>query len=223
MAEKEKPMTEEEVAKKAEEARATNVKKTLESKLIQGSVGSNLVLSNQSLYGSLGVESARYTYDNLMSSPEVQKMRDETHKEKTEEYRRNGVFESPAYPSNGDISNKLMTQANEVMSIAKLSELEKALEDVGIKLDNKVPEKLKNYSKLELIKKAYEPESERVNLNKLNDEEKQAFELYQVLSESYQRACALKASQANYFADLNARFKKVSDLYKPKEEAKETA
>ena len=48
----------------------------------------------------------------------------------------------------------------------------------------------------------------------LTEKEKSAMGMYQVLSESYNRACARNASQANYFADLNDTGKKIANKYK---------
>lgn len=212
-----KEQTEEE---KAEEARATNVKKTLESKLIQNSAGSNMVLSNQSTYGDLGVKSAQSIYDQSMSSDEAKKMKEEDYQEKVKKYRTRGVFGDPAYPSNGDLSNKLMAQLDEVMSIARLSELEKAVKDVGGKLDVKLPDELKDYIPAELIDKAV-GEDGKINIKSLNEEEQKAFGYYQTLTQFYKRACALKVIQANYFADLNAQLKPIADSYKKEEKKKE--
>lgn len=219
MAKEEKPKTEEEKAKEAEEARALNVKKTLESKLMQNTAGSNAVLTNQSLYGTLGVQSAQSAYDGTMSSDEAQKERYRGYQENVDEYRRNGVFGEPAYPSNGDLSNRLIRQLNEVMGLAKLSELEKISKGVGAKLNFEVPEELKEYSRNDLIKKAYDPEK-GLDMNKFDDKEKHAFALYQVLSEAYNRACALKTAQSNLYGDLNEQGKRIADLYKKDEPKK---
>jgi hypothetical protein len=203
-----------------EEQRALIVKNTLESKLIQNSAGANTVLTNQSLYGALGVQSAQAIYDKTMSGDEAKKIKEEEYQKKVRQYKESGVFGEPSYPSNSDLSYKLMTQLNEVMELAKLSELEKAIKETGTELEFEVPEELKDYIHADLIKKAYNPEKGEVVVDSLDEKEKHALSLYQTLSESYKRACALKISMMNAFADLNEQGKKIADLYRKKENKK---
>src|SRR4030042_3886239 len=204
----------EEEMKNAEEARALNVKKTLESKLIQSTIGSNLVKSQPYEYaGRLGLQSAESVYEQTMLSDEAKKIRDGLYTDKLKEGKQIGVAGEPAYPSNYDVSLKLMKEANEVMAVAKLSELEKIAKETGAKLSFEVPAELKDFSTVELIKKEYNPKTGEVDIKKLDEKEKDALGFYQTLSEAYMRACALKASKANYFADLNAQGKQIADKY----------
>jgi hypothetical protein len=204
----------------AEQARALNVKKTLESKFIQNVAGSNLVKSNPYLYsGELGFRSAESLYDGTMSSEDAKKIKDQIFKQESDEGKKLGVAGEPTYPTGYDVSVQIMRQLEEILSISKLSELEKAVQEIGAKLDFKVPDELKNYIPTELIHKAA-GEDGKVDVKSLSQEEQHALGLYQTLSEFYKRACALKAVQANYFADLNAQGTKIADLYK-KEDKKE--
>src|SRR4030042_7171923 len=206
----------EEDMEKAEEARALNVKNTLESKLFQGVLGSNSVLTNQSLYGALGVNSAQSTYDDSMSSKEIKEIRDKDYQERAKEYRARGVFGEPAYPSNGDVSNKIIRQIDEIMAVAKLGELEKIAKDAGAKLTFEVPEDLKNYSEFELIQKAYNQETGKLDLKVLSDKEQIASGFYQTLVKEYQRACVFKTIHKNFFTDLNAEGEALVEAYNNK-------
>ena len=214
----EKKLSPAEQAIKSEEARATNVKKTLESLLIQNVVGSNMVKTSPHLYtGELGFQSANDVYEKSMLSEDVKKVKDQIYKEKTSEGKQLGIFGEPSFPTNYDISLKLVKQLEEVLAIAKLDELEKFAKKSGAKLDFEVPEELKNYSQVELIQKAYNQDTGKIDIKSLSETEQHALGIYQVLSESYKRACALKATQTNYFADLSAQGKKIADLYKKEE------
>ncbi len=204
-----------------EQARATNVKKTLESKFIQSTVGSNLVKTNPYLYtGELGFRSAESLYDQTMSSDDAKKLKEQIFNQRIKEGKELGVAGEPSYPSGYDVSFQIMKQLGEVLSISRLAELEKAVQDSGAKLDFKVPDELKDYISSELINKSV-GEDGKIDIKSLSKQEQDALGLYQVLSESYKRACALKASQANYFADLNAQGKQIADFYKKEEKKKE--
>ena len=195
--------------------------KTLESKFIQNSVGSNLVKTNPYLYaGELGYQSAGSVYTQTMSGKEAKEEKDSLYNSKKQEGEQLGVFGEPAYPSDYDLSVKLARQLYETITVAKISELEKAAKSVGAKLDFEVPAELKDYVNAELIQKAYNPEKGEVDVKSLDEKEQHALALYQVLTESYRRACALKTTQTNYFADLSEQGKKICDSYKPKEENK---
>jgi hypothetical protein len=195
--------------------------KTLESKLIQNAVGSNLVKTNPYLYaGQLGFQSAESVYAGILSGDEAKKEKDALYKERQGEGAQLGVFGEPAYPSDYDLSVKLARQLDEVLQLAKLSELEKAAKAVGAKLSFEVPKELQDYISVELMQKAIDKKTGKVDIKSLSEKEQHAFMLYQTLSESYKRACALKTTQTNYFSDLDEQGKKIADFYKPKEEKK---
>lgn len=195
--------------------------KTLESKFIQNAVGSNLVKTNPYLYaGELGYQSAESVYAQIMAGDDAKKEKDALYNFRKQEGESLGVSGEPAYTSNYDLSVKLMKQLNEVISVAKISELEKAAKAVGAKLDFEVPAELKDYVNAELLQKAYDEKTGKVDVKSLDEKEQHALVLHQVLTESYKRACALKTTQTNYFADLSEQGKKIVDLYKPKEEKK---
>lgn len=196
-----------------EEQRTLIVKKTLESKLMQGTLGSNTVLTNPYMFGQLGLNGGKQGYEQITSGEEFNKTRSEIYSEKKKQIEGSGVYGEPAMPSNADISAYLINQVREVMTIAKLSELEKYAKDAGAKLDFSVPEQLKNYSINDLAKRMKEEKREKP---KEGDEEN-AFKMYQILSESYTRACAVNVAKSNYFTDLDSAGKEIAEKYKPKE------
>ena len=78
------------------------------------------------------------------------------------------------------------------------------------------PEDLKDYVLMDLIQKAA-TEDGKLDFDKLEDKEKDAFAMQEVLVKSYERALGLKASESNYFADLSSKGKKITDKYAPAE------
>jgi hypothetical protein len=213
--EEQKEMSEAEKAQKAEEARASNVKKTLESKLFQNTLGSNLVKTSPNMYGELGYQSANAVYDATMTSKEANEARSALYNEMLKG-KRQDIAGEPAYPSNYDLSLKLVQQIEEVMNMAKLSELETAVKGAGAKIGFEIPEELKGYIAGNLIKKAYDESKGKLDMDKLSEDEKNALGVYQTLTEYYKRACALKTVQTNYFADLDAQG--IAEFYKKKAE-----
>ena len=209
---------------RAEVARAKNVKNTLEWKLLQDSVGSNLVRNEQGAYGTFGVQAAEETYKQTMHGEDGQKEKSKLYEQKEQEGKQLGVFGEPTV-TNYDLSIKLAKQLEEVMSMAKLYELEEHAKNIVSNLEFEVPEELKNYSKAELIDKVIRGsgddfdgilDSSKLDAT-LNETEKDAFMMYQTLSELYKRGCAVNASQANYFADLSEQGKSIVEKYKKEE------
>jgi hypothetical protein len=216
MAEKKKEPT-------PEEQRVTNVKDTLEFKLLQESVGSNLIKTNPALWGEFGVMSANDAYNQAMNTPEAQKERKNLTDQKELEYKRYGVF-GEAFVPNSDLSLKLAKQLDEVMHMATFGEIEKYAKDLGAKLTFKVPDEMKNYSINEIMKTALDKEKGTVDLDKLSDSYKEAFNFYEkILSNTYKRACSANiAKRGNYFADINAAAEQLGEKYQlPKEAPKE--
>ena len=199
-----------------EEQRQLVVKKTLEYKLLQGVIGGNEVKTNPYLYGQLGLQGGEETYTQAMSSEEADNEKKGMYAKRLEEKEQLGISEEAPYPTNYDIIARLKKQLVEVQRMAKLSELEEHAKTVGAQLDFEVPEELKDYIQSELIQKAI-TEDGKIDPNKLDDKEKDAFGMYQVLTDSYERALGLKAAQTNYFADLNSVGKQIADKYKSKE------
>jgi len=79
----EKTMSKEERKKKEEKERALNVGKTLESKFLQNSVGTNLVRSNPYVYaGQKGYNSALSIYDQTMAGDDAKKVKDDIYNKK---------------------------------------------------------------------------------------------------------------------------------------------
>lgn len=196
-----------------EEKRALNVKSTLESKLIQFAIGGNVVKANPYLYGQLGLSGGEQTYFDVMNGEDISKERDKIYKKKQAERQQLGVAEEAPYPTNYEVIAGLKKQLGEVQAIAKISELEKYAKEAGANLDFEIPEVLKDYSQADLIQKAINEKGE-IDLNKLKDKEKDALQMQQILTQSYERAIGLKASQTNYFEDLSSAGKQIIDKYK---------
>jgi hypothetical protein len=205
-----------------EEQRALIVKNTLEFKLLQTSIGYNLAKSNQGDWGEYGIMAATVAYNNAINSPDGQKERKTLQEQKEAEYKQYGVV-GEAFVPNADLSLKFAKQLEEVMHMAKFGEIEKYAKDLGAKLDFRVPEEMKNYSLAEILKTAVDKEKGIIDLTKLSDSNKEAYNFYEkVLSRVYERACVVSTLKgADYFADINAQAKQFGDKYAlPKEEPK---
>lgn len=223
MAEEEKQLTPEEEAKKIEEQRALNVKDTLENKLLQLSVGSNSIRNNPGLWGQYGVMAAEEVYNEAMNGSDAAKERKFLQDAKLAEYRRYGVF-GEAFIPNSDISLKLAKQLGENLEIATFGEIEKYAKNIGAKLGFRVPEEMKGYSLAEILKPVTDKEKGIIDLDKLSDSHKEAYNFYRtVLSKAYGRACEADImKKADYFADLNAQALQFGEKYAlPKEENKD--
>jgi len=195
-----------------ERDRVKNVKSTLESKLIQSAIGGNEVKANPYLYGQIGLSGGEQTYVDAMSGEDANKVRAEFYKEKQKERADLGIAEEAPYTTNYDVVSRLKKQLGEVQMIAKLSELEEYAKSAGAKLDFEVPEDLKNYSQGELYRKAVNEEG-KIDIRKLDDKERDALQMQQVLTQSYERAIGLRAAQTNYFSDLSSAGKQIADKY----------
>jgi len=111
-----------------------------------------------------------------------------------------------------------MQQINEILTMARIGELEKAVTGLGVKLPFQVGS-LSNYLVSDLIAKGINEEGE-FDEDRLDEKEKDAYTMFKILSEEYKSYCALNASKANYCADLDAKAKKIAEKYKPKESKK---
>ena len=204
--------TEKQKTERLEEARAKNVKNTLEYKLLQESVGSNLVKKDPWKYGQIGFQGAESVYNKSMSTEAAQKEKNKLYQTKKQEGDSLGVYGEPNI-TNYDLSVKLAKQLEEVLGMARVSELEKHAKSVGAKLEFEIPKELKDYNQMDLVLKATNKGKEEFNVEYLNKSEKVAFGIHQILSEAYKSALAKNASQTDYFADINAQANEILNQY----------
>jgi len=205
---------------------------TLERTLIQNTLGSNIIKKDPFKYGQMGLESAENSYDSLMSGEEVQKMKQEEYDATKEEYTKLGVAGEPSYPSNANISYKIMQGLENVMKTSYLEDLAEGVKKVVPKeqLPEKLkeliydfPEKLKGYIHSELIQKAAEEKEDgkiMINLEKLSEDGQSAIASYQILREAYRRSVAMNIVNSNYLGDLNEKAKQIMEKYNPTKEGK---
>ena len=200
-----------------EEHRALNVKNTLESKLMQNIVGGNQVKKNPFVYGQLGLQGGEQTYLDAKSDEDFHNQRKAMYDQSLKQKEQLGIAEEPSYPTDYQVVAQMMTGLQEVQAMAKLSELEKYAKAVGADLDFEVPEELKDISEADIIIEAKEKGAlteKGLNLSKLDKKYNDAYHIKELLTKSYERACALNAGQTNYFTDLNQMGKQIVDEYK---------
>ena len=138
-------------------------------------------------------------------------MKDDIYKEKLEEGKKYGVYGEPIYPTNYDISLKIAQQVEEHKTLIPLKDLEEIVKKIAEGFDFSVPEQLKEITPIEILHKAQKGAE-------LNEYDKDVLMVYQMLSEVYNRAVALKISKEGYFSDFNEMGKKISEKYAPKKE-----
>lgn len=204
-------------AEEKEAARAENVKNTLEYELLRKAIGGNEVKAHPFFYGQLGVQGGKTKYLEAMLSPEADKERKRIYAGRVAEQNQLGIAEEPSFATNYDVMKDLKQQLKEVQAIARLGELEEHAKSVGAKLNFEVPDELKNYSEVEIIQKAYNPETKEVDEDKLSESEKDALGMHEVLIKGYERALAIDAAQSNYFSDINSAGTQIADKYKNEE------
>ena len=213
--EKEKELTPEQIREKQKE----HARKTLESKVFQGVVGSNHVRSNPFLYGQLGVQGAESTYEGAMNSQEFNEIRTDLYKTKKAQEDKLGVYGEPSV-NNYDVNMNIINQVEENKAVLSLGELEGIVKEIGkdMKYNFEMPKELANYVPRELDEKIQLKsikEGRRVKPEEaLNEQELEAMAVYQqILSPAYTRAVSLRT--ANYFADINQLGRQISEKYKP--------
>jgi len=192
-------------------------RKTLENKVLQGVLGSNQIRKNQFLYGQLAVDGAENTYNGLMNTEEVKEVKDNLYKEKKEKGDELGVCGEPSV-TNYDASVEIIEQLEENKSRLPLKDLGEIVKNIAgnFDYDFEVPKELSDYVPLELQIKLIKSKHENKKPEDMLDEkEKDALKVYQLLSQAYNRGVSLRTS--NYFVDLNELGKKIMEKYKPKE------
>ena len=195
-------------------------RQSLESKLLQKIAGGNVVRSNPLDYGQLGLHGGEAAYESAMNSDHVKKIREDAHKKAKAEGDALGVFGEPAYPTNYDVSVKVMRELEEYKAVIPLKELGDIVKGVAPGFDFTVPSELENYVPAELFPKIARAQSAKKSSNKadeLTGVEQDAFNVYQLLSQAYSRGIGLRAARSGYFADLNQVAEKITEKYKKPE------
>lgn len=198
---------------------------TLENKVLQGVLGSNQIMKNQAEYGKLAVNGTENTYNETMNKKEVQEFKDVLYKEKKKEFDKYDVFGFPSI-NDSDVSLAIIRQIEENKKMLPLKDLEKIVKNLGEGYDFKLSKEIENYVPAELEEKiqvaAIEAAKKRKKISPedvLDEKEKYAWDVYQFLSQSYNRGVAL--GTGNYFADLNELGRQIIEKYEPKEEREE--
>ena len=212
--------------KEIEKERIKVARKTLENKVLQGVLGSNQIRKKPFLYGQLAVNGAENTYNETMNTEEVKKIRDDLYKKTKERGDMLGVYGEPSI-SNYDVSVEILQQLEENKSRLPLKDLGELVKSIAgnYNYDFEVPKELGDYVPLELQEKMQKAAIKSLEEGKkikpedaLNEKEKDAFKVYELLSQAYNRGVSLRT--CNYFADLNELGKKITEKYKPKESKK---
>ena len=167
------------------ESRRNMTLSTLESILIQNTLGANLA-SDVTQYGLMGKNASKGTFDNK----EIKEAKEEHYKNLSKQYESLGVAGEPTYPSNSDISYKIISGLENVMKTSYLEDLAEGVNKFIPGLDFKLPEKL-------------------------NEDEQTAFGVYTKLREAYRLTAAQKIINSNYLGDIKQYLSGVMEKYNP--------
>ncbi len=216
-------MAEKEITER--ESRRNLTLSTLEKTLIQNTLGANLA-SDFAQYGQIGKDAAKGAFNN----EEIRKAKEEQYQELSKKYEALGVVGVPTYPSNADFSYNVIEGLEHVMEQSYLEDLTEGVKKIVSeeKLPEKLkeliynfPEKLKGYVHAELIQKAMNPETGKLDLSKLEKDEVSAMASYDLIRETYRRSVTMNLVNSNYLGDLDSQAEKIVYAYNPKKEDKE--
>jgi hypothetical protein len=189
-----------------------NSKKSLEDIVYQTVRGANSLRTDPFKYGQLGLNAGENAYEKFDQNEKIRKLKDEIYNERLSQGKSLGVYGEPIYPTNYDVSVKIAQQVEQHKTLIPLKDLEEIVKKLGFGFDFSVPEQFKEIAPIQIIQKTAAGAA-------LNEYEKDALAIYQMLSEAYDRSVALKIGKEGYFSDLNAMGKQISNKYAPKKEA----
>lgn len=206
-----KPLTPEE----AENWRATIVKKTLESKVMQGASAVTSIRNDPYTHGSAAYKIANSQYGNVVFSSEANEVRKQMYNKTLEGYQKAGRTDLPQIGDN-DVLYGMSQQVAEVTQFARVGELYNICKKLSGKLDDMPNEfkEIENISLAELREKYTNPTTKKFDPKQMSKTDKLANDAIVYLSEMYQRACVVNLVKGSTFDDL------VGGLDKIKEELK---
>jgi len=186
---------------------------TLERTLIQNTLGANLA-SDVTKYGTNGKAAAK----DAFNGEDIKKEKDEEYKSLSEKYESMGVAGEPTYPSNSDISYKIINGLEQVMEASYLEDLVEGVNKMAPELKFNLPDKLKGFVYNEFIQKAAERKDGKLMINpkKLSEDEQTAIEVYENLKEAYRITATNKVINANPLGDVKAYLNGVTAKYNPR-------
>ena len=177
-------------------------------------VGSNHVLKNQHLYGSLGSQSAESAYESVFSGEEAQRLRQEAHDGTRQEWDRLGVYGEVPYLTNGQLSAQRLRMVQESMAMLSLGDLLEETSSIAGEhgFDYEVPEQLREYTYFGIQQKILEAKG---NMSVLSEDEQAAYAVYQELSNAYRRGAGFSIIKGHSFDDINSNLRKIFERYNP--------
>jgi len=162
-----------------------------------------------------------------MNTENAQKIKQSLYERAKEKGDRFGAYGRPSI-TDYDISVEILGQIEENKSRLPLKELGEIVKSIAgnYNYDFNVPKELSDYVPLELQEKIQKAaikateegkEIDTREINKiLSEKENDALQVYQLLSQAYNRAVSL--GTCNYFADMNELGNQITEKYKPKED-----
>ena len=177
-------------------------------------VGSNHVLKNQHLYGSLGSQSAESAYRDVFNGEEAQRLRQELHDRTQQEWDQSGVYGEVPYLTNGQLSAPRLRMVQESMAMLPLGDLLEEVSSIagehGFKYE--LDEQLREYTYFGIQQRILEAEGD---MSVLSEDEQAAYAVYQELSNAYKRGAGFSIIKGHSFDDINSNLRKIFERYNP--------
>lgn len=186
-------------------------KKNLDNDLFVRVAGFNEINSNRSAYGELNAENL----GNVMTDKDIVKGKKEAYDQTVAEAESLGVYGTPSPLSDADYSLKVMRTLEESMNTFTFGELRDLVKSKADGFDIYLPEEVEDYNIQEFMKGI---QGKIINKEEINQVEKELMSGYNVIKGAYMRSAALKVTEGNRYADLNAEAERIFGKYRPKKE-----
>jgi hypothetical protein len=243
----EKPKEQLEKEKAEKELKETRISNLKTLSLYEGA---RYLKSNESPYGSAGMEAGSHAYSTFLMSDQAKKIRDDAYKSKLEQAANSGTIAQPEYTNNYELEQNSLGLLKDAKSGLNLGDLEKIVNELSPGyLTFKIPKELKdkNYGAIEkkiqeesmkiqekiieiqkqLNNKQIDEDTAKEKVKELQEtkyqptkEEKQIVQIMDTLEFAYTDGAANKLQREYKMAKFNEMGKEIENSYKPKEEKK---
>lgn len=186
-------------------------KKNLDNDLFVNVAGFNEVNSNRSAYGELNAGNL----GTVMTDKDIVKDKKEAYDQTVAEAESLGVYGTPSLLSDADYSLNVMKTLEESMNTFTFGELRDFVKSKADGFDIYLPEEVEDYNIQEFMK---DIQGKIINKEEISQVEKELMSGYNVIKGAYMRSAALKVTEGNNYADLNAEAERIFGKYKPKKE-----
>jgi len=188
--------------------------KNLEANTFLLSAGINAIRSQRGTFGDLAYDKAENADSDLLLSNEANEIRKQLREQGKSLREKLGYAGPYSGPTDSDISFQMYIIGRESLQAVKIGDLEKILKEKGAQIEFEVPEKLRNFSKKDILEKAQEAKIEPENLS---EEYKDALKMQEILTQAYNVLGAQKIMEKiNFYGGINQIGAEIAKKYTPK-------